>query len=105
MESVVVKPVVGGQKIYCLDNALLYLKSNEGNLKFTDMAKKWGLDQLSYSNGSSYADLDNDGDLDLVINNLDEVAPTITSGATATEVNENRGASKVVYTAAISLLT
>ena len=38
------------------------------------MAKKWGLDQLSYSNGSSYADLDNDGDLDLVINNIDQEA-------------------------------
>ncbi|MCL6257736.1 VCBS repeat-containing protein [Aquiflexum sp. TKW24L] len=47
---------------------------NEGGLKFTNTAKEWGLDQLSYSNGSAYADLDNDGDLDLVINNIDQEA-------------------------------
>lgn len=47
---------------------------NLGNLKFVNMAKAWGLDQETYSNGSAYADLDNDGDLDLVINNIDQVA-------------------------------
>jgi hypothetical protein len=45
---------------------------NQGNLKFTDQAAAWGLDQPSYSNGSTYADLDNDGDLDLIINNLNQ---------------------------------
>jgi hypothetical protein len=43
-------------------------------LHFTNESKTWGLDQPSYSNGSAYADLDNDGDLDLVINNLDQPA-------------------------------
>jgi enediyne biosynthesis protein E4 len=47
---------------------------NLGNLEFANMAKEWGLDQETYSNGSAYADLDNDGDLDLVINNIDQVA-------------------------------
>lgn len=47
---------------------------NQGNLQFSDQAKNWGLDQPSYSNGSTYADLDNDGDLDLVINNLNQPA-------------------------------
>jgi enediyne biosynthesis protein E4 len=47
---------------------------NEGNLKFTPVADSWGLAQESYSNGSAYADLDNDGDLDLVINNTDQEA-------------------------------
>lgn len=47
---------------------------NEGNLKFSNVAEDWGLDQASYSNGSAYADLDNDGDLDLVINNTDQEA-------------------------------
>jgi hypothetical protein len=47
---------------------------NKGNLEFEQVAKHWGLDQLSYSNGSAYADLDNDGDLDLVINNTDQPA-------------------------------
>lgn len=47
---------------------------NQGNLQFKNEAKALGLDQESYSNGSVYADLDNDGDLDLVINNLDQPA-------------------------------
>lgn len=47
---------------------------NQGNLSFLNEAKNLGLDQESYSNGSLYADLDNDGDLDLVINNLDQPA-------------------------------
>lgn len=47
---------------------------NLGGLRFTDQASDWGLDQPSYSNGSTYADLDNDGDLDLIINNLNQPA-------------------------------
>ncbi|WPR75497.1 VCBS repeat-containing protein [Algoriphagus sp. NG3] len=47
---------------------------NQGDLTFTDQAEKWGLDHPSYSNGSTYADLDNDGDLDLIINNLNQPA-------------------------------
>lgn len=51
-----------------------FVFKNKGNLEFEQVAKLWGLDQLSYSNGSAYADLDNDGDLDLVINNTDQPA-------------------------------
>ncbi|MEN2283779.1 VCBS repeat-containing protein [Algoriphagus sp. SE2] len=51
-----------------------YAFQNTGDLKFCDKASAWGLDQPSYSNGSSYADLDNDGDLDLIINNLNQPA-------------------------------
>src|SRR5690606_30651426 len=47
---------------------------NLGGLRFTDQASDWGLDQPRYSNGSTYADLDNDGDLDLIINNLNQPA-------------------------------
>lgn len=43
---------------------------NLGDFNFENNNKKWGLDQPSFSNGSAYGDLDNDGDLDLVINNV-----------------------------------
>jgi hypothetical protein len=42
---------------------------NEGNLRFIDVGRAWGFTQPSFANGAAYADLDNDGDLDLVINN------------------------------------
>lgn len=51
-----------------------FLFKNNGNLTFTNRASAWGLDQPSYSNGAAYVDFDNDGDLDLVTNNINDAA-------------------------------
>ncbi|NIJ52718.1 VCBS repeat-containing protein [Dyadobacter arcticus] len=51
-----------------------YAYKNAGNLTFSNTSKDWGLDELSYSNGAAYADLDGDGDLDLIVNNIDSEA-------------------------------
>jgi hypothetical protein len=49
-----------------------YLFKNNKDLTFTNVAKQWGLDQVSFSHGAAYADFDNDGDLDLVMSNMEE---------------------------------
>ena len=51
-----------------------YAFRNNGDLTFTNHAKEWGLDTLSFSNGVAYGDLDGDGDNDLVINNVNQPA-------------------------------
>jgi len=51
-----------------------YAGRNLGDLKFEPVAEAWGLNQSSYSNGSAYADLDGDGDMDLVVNNTNQPA-------------------------------
>jgi len=47
---------------------------NDGYADFVNNAEAWGVDDSSFSNGAAYGDLDNDGDLDLVVNNIDDFA-------------------------------
>ncbi|MEO9872307.1 VCBS repeat-containing protein [Ekhidna sp.] len=51
-----------------------YVFRNNGDFTFENMVDQWGWGEKTFSNGSTYADLDNDGDLDFVINNIDQQA-------------------------------
>lgn len=51
-----------------------FIFKNNGDLTFTDKSKEWGINLVSFTNGTSYADLDNDGDLDIITNNIDDPA-------------------------------
>ena len=62
-----------------------YLFKNEGKLSFTNVTEDAGLSEPTFSNGAIYADLDNDGDLDLIVNNINQPAQlfrNLTSQAT-----------------------
>ncbi|NNK28614.1 MAG: VCBS repeat-containing protein [Flavobacteriaceae bacterium] len=65
------KEIYGSLPSEKLPNKLFF---NHGDLKFEDLGNDAGITDPSFSNGAAYADLDNDGDLDLVINNIDEEA-------------------------------
>jgi enediyne biosynthesis protein E4 len=60
---------------------------NNGDLIFEDKAAEWGMQVPSFSNGSAYGDLDNDGDLDLIVNNVN--APAFVYRNNSRELNKN----------------
>ncbi|SIS67070.1 Repeat domain-containing protein [Zobellia uliginosa] len=64
------------ERLKALDSIFLpnYMFSNSGKLKFVDKTKSWGMAQASLSNGAACADFDNDGDLDLIVNNINAPA-------------------------------
>jgi hypothetical protein len=49
-----------------------YLFKRTGPLTYENLSHEWGLDEPSFSNGAAYGDLDNDGDLDLIVNNVNQ---------------------------------
>ena len=55
-------------------NIVNYIFKNKNGLQFENMQNPWGIKQASSSNGAAYADLDNDGDLELIINNINSPA-------------------------------
>ena len=67
---------------------------NNHDLKFTDIGEEWGFTQPSFSNGAAYADLDNDGDLDLIVNNENE--PAFIYRNNARQINNNNYVSVIL---------
>lgn len=51
-----------------------YMFCNKANMAFENVTHEWGFNKPSWSNGAAYGDMDNDGDLDLIVNNIDEPA-------------------------------
>jgi len=58
-----------------------YAFKNEGNMNFDDVSKSWNLDKNTNSNGAAYTDLDNDGDVDIITNNINEPASVFVNRA------------------------
>lgn len=55
-------------------NVVNYMYANQAGERFLNKTTDWGLNRPSNSNGAAYADLDNDGDLDLIVNNINQAA-------------------------------
>jgi hypothetical protein len=64
-----------------------YFFKNNGNLMFTDVSKEWNSGTPAFSNGAAYVDLDNDGYLDIVVNNIDEPAFVLRNDGKSTRGN------------------
>lgn len=84
--EIIEKMPSGKVENFAFKNMGNFSPSESKPLKFSDKSESWGLNKMGCSNGAAYADLDNDGDLDLVVNNLNEEA---TIYENTTEVSDN----------------
>jgi len=92
-DSLKSKKYAHNPKLFYLDMPKTYLPDyaykNVGNLIFDDVSALWGIDLQSISNGAACGDLDGDGDLDLVINNLDDFAFVLKNNTNKFSVERN----------------
>ena len=65
-----------------------FLFRNEGGMRFTDVSREWNSGPAAFSNGAAYGDLDNDGFLDLVVNNIND--PALVLRNTGGDIQDNR---------------
>ncbi len=67
-----------------------YAYRNQGGFTFENKTEEWGMNRPSFSNGAAYADLDNDGDLDIVVNNINDSAFVYENQLYDTQASENQ---------------
>ncbi|WP_289037336.1 VCBS repeat-containing protein [uncultured Zobellia sp.] len=79
------KKMVKGLPEVALNN---FIYENKGSLKFSNVSEVWSAEKKSLSNGAAYADLDLDGDLDLIINNINAKAFLIENKASENQKNK-----------------
>jgi hypothetical protein len=74
-----------------------FIYKNNGDLRFSNKSTEWTSENPGFSNGAAYADFDNDGDLDLIVNNINEKV-TLLKNTAVNRTSPNRHYLKVKFT-------